>query len=75
MLAVSLFQCTPLEKLWNPTLPGHCINFLGAIIGNAVPNIVTDILILALPMPLLWHLQTGYLQKIMLSGVFLLGGL
>lgn len=23
-----IFACTPIEKFWNPSLPGTCINFL-----------------------------------------------
>ncbi|RDW56860.1 hypothetical protein BP5796_12927 [Coleophoma crateriformis] len=73
IIMVSVFQCTPIAKTWNPTLPGHCINLKGSFIGNAIPNILTDAAILALPMPQVWHLHTSVLQKCQLSFVFLLG--
>lgn len=75
MIFISIFRCTPIPKTWNSSLSGHCVNLLGAAIGSAFPNILSDIVILVLPMPLLWHLQTSVVQKIMLSGVFLLGSL
>lgn len=75
MIFISIFRCTPIPKTWNSSLPGHCVNLLGATIGSVFPNILSDIVILALPMPLLWYLQTGVVQKIMLSGIFLLGSL
>ncbi|KAL3420520.1 integral membrane protein [Phlyctema vagabunda] len=70
---VSIFQCTPIAKTWNPTLDGHCINLKASFIGNAIPNILTDILILALPMPQIWKLHTTVLQRAQICFVFLLG--
>ncbi|KAG4440608.1 hypothetical protein IFR05_003925 [Cadophora sp. M221] len=49
IIMVSIFQCTPIERTWNPTIPGHCINLKASFIGNAIPNILTDVVILALP--------------------------
>ncbi|KAL4794691.1 hypothetical protein BDV19DRAFT_399300 [Aspergillus venezuelensis] len=42
---------------WDPTLPGSCIDRLAPVIGNAVPNILTDIAILSLPIRMVWKLQ------------------
>ncbi|KAE8421554.1 hypothetical protein BDV36DRAFT_292202 [Aspergillus pseudocaelatus] len=39
------------------------------------PNILTDVLILVMPMPFVWKLHTRMTQKLALTGVFLLGGL
>jgi hypothetical protein len=75
IIMVSIFQCTPIAKAWNPTIPGHCINLKGSFIGNAVPNILTDVAILALPMPHVWRLHTTLIQRCQLSAVFLLGKL
>ncbi|KAL5313085.1 hypothetical protein ACEPPN_019512 [Leptodophora sp. 'Broadleaf-Isolate-01'] len=73
IIMVSIFQCTPIAKAWNPTIPGHCINLKGSFIGNAVPNILTDVAILGLPMPHVWRLHTTLIQRCQLSAVFLLG--
>ncbi|CZR51424.1 related to integral membrane protein [Phialocephala subalpina] len=73
IIVISIFQCTPIAKAWNPTIPGHCVNLKGEFIGNAVPNILTDIAILSLPMPSVWHLHTAIIQRCQLSIVFLLG--
>jgi hypothetical protein len=72
---VCIFQCTPIAKAWNPTIAGHCINLKGSFIGNAVPNILTDMAILTLPMPQVWRLHTTLVQKCQLSIIFLLGSL
>ncbi|KAK0123808.1 hypothetical protein ONS95_008805 [Cadophora gregata] len=73
IIMVSIFQCTPIARTWNPTLPGHCINLKGSFIGNAIPNILTDVAILALPMQQVWSLHTSTMQKAQISFVFLLG--
>ena len=36
-------------------------------------NVVTDIITLSLPLPLIWRLQINKLQKLQLIGIFLLG--
>ncbi|KAH9203607.1 hypothetical protein DL95DRAFT_377608 [Leptodontidium sp. 2 PMI_412] len=73
IIMVSIFQCTPIERTWNPTIHGHCINLKASFIGNAIPNILTDVAILALPMQQVWALHTTVLQKTQISFVFLLG--
>ncbi|GKZ95726.1 hypothetical protein AnigIFM59636_009734 [Aspergillus niger] len=67
--------CIPLEKLWNPTIPGGCIDLAKFYYGLQIPNIVTDAVILALPLKHVWNLQVPRAQKIMLTGIFCLGAL
>lgn len=71
----TIFECTPIHFFWtqNPTT-GHCINVKSYFIGQAIPNIITDIFIMALPLPLIWKLNLPQKQKFALSGIFLLGG-
>ncbi|RAK81556.1 uncharacterized protein BO72DRAFT_492387 [Aspergillus fijiensis CBS 313.89] len=70
---VAIFQCMPLEKAYNTTLAGHCIDLKAALIGNGVPNFVTDICILALPGQLIWKIHAGFSQRISILLVFLSG--
>ncbi|KAL8725597.1 MAG: hypothetical protein Q9166_007262 [cf. Caloplaca sp. 2 TL-2023] len=71
----STFQCTPVAFLWDPTIPdGHCINFSAFARFTSVFHIVTDILILAMPMPIVWSLHLDKSKKIGVCGLFLLGG-
>ncbi|KAM0796882.1 hypothetical protein BDR22DRAFT_892817 [Usnea florida] len=69
-----IFQCVPLEALWDPTVHKKCINIAAVIISGGVINIVTDFILLTLPMPLLWNLNVSKSKKRMLSAVFLVGG-
>ncbi|KAJ6035303.1 uncharacterized protein N7446_010062 [Penicillium canescens] len=73
IICVSVFQCAPIAKAWNPTLSGTCIDLKGSFIGNAVPNILTDIAILALPVHVVWGLHATVTHRLSVIAVFLLG--
>ncbi|KZF22835.1 hypothetical protein L228DRAFT_137464 [Xylona heveae TC161] len=70
-----IFQCIPIHKAWNFAVPGRCINVDAWFIGQAVPNIATDIAILAMPLPVIWTLQIPLSQKMAVCAIFLLGSL
>lgn len=70
---VEIFQCNPIAKFWNPGLPGECILQSRIYIGAAAPSVAIDLLILILPLPLLWGLNTSRARKIGIIIVFVLG--
>lgn len=72
---VVIFQCYPIEANWDPTVSGQCVNYGDFVLVNGVLNILSDFIILCLPLPILWRLQVSTNQKWVLSGMFLLGGL
>ena len=65
-----LFSCRPESKTWNIALPGTCISLtlLDKVIGAL--NILTDFLILILPIPIVWGLSMTRSKKVGLSAVF-----
>ncbi|KAJ5380858.1 uncharacterized protein N7496_003286 [Penicillium cataractarum] len=67
-------NCVPLAKFWDPTVPGFCFNKEALWFSNSAIHILTDILILVYPMPVLRSLQLPKRQKFALMGVFALGG-
>ena len=70
------FQCVPIDSQWHPEKPRTCVpNIdLGATIIASF-NVLTDFVILILPMPLLYKLQRPLREKLSIMGIFLLGGL
>lgn len=73
---VVVFQCTPVHKSWSPFMTGGtCVDKAKFFIGNAVPNIINDVMILTLPVYEVWKLQVSRSQKNAIAGAFLLGGL
>lgn len=71
----AIFECTPIYYFWTRNVPtaGHCINLRAYFFGQAAPNIITDILLMALPLPQIWKLQLPQKSRIGLSGIFVLG--
>ncbi|GLI77199.1 hypothetical protein PoHVEF18_005485 [Penicillium ochrochloron] len=67
-------SCSPISKLWDSSIPGRCINEIAFFRWNGVGNMLLDVLILCLPYPMAWCLQTTLRQKCILTGIFLLGG-
>lgn len=70
---IFIFICVPVQKLWYPELPGHCINQVATWIANAISTILTDLAILLLPMPQVWKLNLQTSSKIAISFAFALG--
>lgn len=72
----SLASCRPFSARWDMTkFESSCINAARFWQGMSVPNIATDLVMLILPMPAVWHLQMPKSQRTALTGVFLLGSL
>lgn len=70
-----IFQCIPIRRAWDFTVPATCINLGLEILIMSALNAATDFVTLCLPLPLLWKLQVHKQRKIQLFAVFLLGGL
>lgn len=74
--ATSLAACKPFEANYNPTLPkAKCINKESFFIWTSIPNIVTDVVMLVLPLPIVWNLHNTRRIKAALTFTFLVGSL
>lgn len=73
----TILQCIPLSDLWKPPSdnPPVCIDFGTLVITMGVVNIVTDVTILSLPMPIVWSLQVSTPRRWQLVIAFSLGGM
>lgn len=64
--------CRPLKYMWDKAVPGgHCIDNMKVFVWYSLPNIVTDVAMLVLPLPVLWKLHVSAHQKIGLTITFL----
>lgn len=70
-----MFQCTPIAYFWDKSIAGHCINVSPFYISITAVNLAADIMIVTMPLPIIWNLNTSAGRKIGLTLVFLLGGL
>ncbi|OMP83584.1 hypothetical protein BK809_0004965 [Diplodia seriata] len=71
-----MFQCRPIAKSWDPTIEGYCqpANILASLsMTVTVCSIVSDLIISALPIPLLWNVKINRYSKIAAGFLLSLG--
>ncbi|KAK1711435.1 hypothetical protein BDP67DRAFT_405879 [Colletotrichum lupini] len=82
VILVTIFQCLPVHAFWarydtvNPLSSDQytCgVDVKMFFKGNSIPNIITDALVVLLPIPYVWKLQLHKAQKFALAGIFALG--
>lgn len=73
---VIVFQCLPVSTIWTQfeiDYTPYCINQQAAYMGLAVSDLILDLLIFALPVPVVIQLRLPLRQKFAVGGIFLLG--
>ena len=70
-----LLQCRPLNKFWDHTVNGKCFELKKSWMVMGSLNVVTDLLLLILPLPSLWRLQMRRRTKVQVAGIFSIGSL
>lgn len=65
--------CRPLAYNWDTTIDGTCGNRQAVYVGAGVSNMVTDFMVLLLPIPFVWRLRMPTASKMSLLGIFCLG--
>ena len=71
-----MFSCTPIQGFWDKSIQATCgVDNREFYLGVSIPNIITDLALLLLPTYSIWKLHVSTKQKIMLTLVFILGGL
>lgn len=72
----TIVSCIPVHRLWvGPSAGGYCFNFNIFWMAMGAVEVVIDTVILVLPVGMVLELQLPRRQKILLGGIFLLGGL
>lgn len=69
---LNLLQCRPIAAAWASPVPdsAHCTNIVTVYLSSAPLNIITDLAILFLPMPILTSMRLPKKQKIILVITF-----
>ena len=65
--------CRPFNQYWAVPTSKQCSAASNHLITNAVLNISSDVMIIAIPMPLLFKVQLPRKNKAVLIGIFLVG--
>ena len=71
-----IFQCRPFHMAFDLKMlfSNQCINIQAYYLGICASNVLLDILVLYLPIQEVWRLQLPRHKKIMLSAIFMAGG-
>jgi hypothetical protein len=76
-VGVAIFSCRPIHAFWDFELQAlpttYCINNRAWYLGQAIPNILTDILVLCMPIKQIWALRLDRKSKGALIFIFALG--
>lgn len=76
---VVIVQCQPYTYFWeqyvNPAAKGKCVNFYAFYVSNASLSVLTDFMILLIPIPMVMRLRMPLSQRLVVCGIFALGGL
>ena len=70
---LNIFQCRPVAAAFTD-IEGRCIDLVGLYLSSAPVNVLTDLAILLLPLPILTALRMEFRQKVVLVATFIVGG-
>jgi hypothetical protein len=71
-LFLSIFTCAPPKAFWNKSVANaKCdVDIKAFLWGISIPNILTDVAILLLPIPYVIRLSMSWSQKRLIIGTF-----
>ncbi|KAL4905500.1 hypothetical protein BDW74DRAFT_167725 [Aspergillus multicolor] len=67
------FQCRPIQRFWDSDVDGKCFNLVAFSYFTNITNLVTDLWIFVLPLPIILRLHISRNKKIGLSLLFSVG--
>lgn len=68
-----LFTCRPIAYNWDPSIDGTCGNLKALEISSGVFNMLVDVWVVFLPLPVIWKLQMSRQKKWAVTASFALG--
>ena len=72
----SIFQCVPVQAFWDKSIQNpKCQDIRASALGTGIANMILDIMLLIIPLPMIWKLQVSRRIKVSLTGIFMLGAL
>ncbi len=76
IMFAAIFACTPVRSAWDLSITdGHCIDRPALYQATAILGAVTDIMVLAVPIPIVVTLRVSLKQKVALITAFGIGGM
>lgn len=72
-IVVTIFQCLPVQKYWDRSVPGHCIDNAAFRWSWAPFNTILDVWVCVIPLPVIRRLQMNTFKKVGIMLLFSLG--
>ncbi|KAF7550135.1 hypothetical protein G7Z17_g5908 [Cylindrodendrum hubeiense] len=72
-LLIGLLICRPIQKNWDPTAVGTCGDQIAGYTAVSIVNVIVDVAMCLLPLPVIWGLQVKKPYKMALFGIFGIG--
>ncbi|CAI7569306.1 unnamed protein product [Penicillium discolor] len=66
-------ECIPIQSIWNSDVKGTCINLVAFSYFTNITNLITDIWVFLLPVPIIFGLHINRRRKLEVAGVFAIG--
>ncbi|KAI5367332.1 hypothetical protein Slin15195_G024590 [Septoria linicola] len=73
-MTVVATQCIPIEKYWYPSTAGSCIDITSFFYSTSIFTVITDVIMIALPIPIIWKIPRERKQKMAIMAAFLIAG-
>lgn len=73
MICCMAFSCSPVVKAWRSDVDGTCLDRRTLYTAAASMNTLTEILLLALPIPMVYGLQMPIKRRLPALGIFAAG--
>lgn len=73
MNITKILECIPRAKIWDPSIPGHCINAYTLLNVSGIFNTVSDFVIVVLPLERVWTLKMTLRKKVYVVFAFTFG--
>lgn len=67
---IIILTCIPIPRQWDTKIPGGCIDVELRLWVTVILNLAIDVLIVALPMPVVWRLQMPFSKRLLISLIF-----
>ncbi|KAF2744504.1 hypothetical protein M011DRAFT_378270, partial [Sporormia fimetaria CBS 119925] len=65
--------CRPIEAFWDHKIKGECLHLVEFTYFTNISNLITDVWIFLMPVPVIWHLQLQTKKKLLLCFIFSIG--
>jgi hypothetical protein len=67
--------CRPFKYNWDKSIPGTCGDVHGFWKGNTIPNLLTDFVLVIIPLPSVYRLNVKLYVKIGVGLTFMAGSM